>query len=78
METLRFFSTRGARIFLDLFLDCDSDARVRSALAALKLELSLFFDFRRICVTLPHCSQTRPEKSPEPRHVIYHWKERET
>ena len=38
----RFFSMMGA---LDLFFDCDSDARVRSALAALKLELSLFFDF---------------------------------
>ena len=45
METLRFFSTMGARVFLDLLFDCDSDARVRSALAALKLELSLFFDF---------------------------------
>ena len=76
METLRFFSAMGARFSRSLF-DCDSDARVRSALAALKLELSLFFDFRRICVTLPHCSQTRPEKTPEPRHVIYHWKERE-
>ena len=38
----RFFSMMGA---LDLFFDCDSDARVRSALAALKLELSLFFYF---------------------------------
>ncbi len=77
METLRFFSTRGARTFLDLFFDCDSDARVRSALAALKLELSLFFDFFVYVSYMCHSSQTRPEKTPEPRHVIYHWKVRE-
>ena len=44
METLRFFSEMGARFSRPLF-DCDSDALVRSALAALKLELSPFFRF---------------------------------